>query len=743
MSATSGDQLELLAPAPDQQGPSDVNLLGLVLDQTAFLQFLSSEWLVPSTGKILLGIKQACGSASAASSSVAVWFDAHILPDYTVMVWRDGRWAETTLREVQTTDSLVSWSGPLPAFAVDHFSVSSDAARTKLLALARNFADMEAPSQPFEVGSISQVEPPLEAPPGRSPWQPPQHWDALRGAAALAAFAVPAIDPWVDLLCDVLRSGVSMADSAERLNAPWWRAALWSNPEEQEELPALWRAMVAEFSKRGRLNEWRARGILQDICERARHLGEDQERLAALEARTKSLLDDRGTIEELGSHDDFLALTLQLLLLRPSPERFLGWRDDWPAIPPAAWWTGMTLAGYLQGYQSLPMSFRGTPESRRLLALKTWQHASASGSGPWNNVTPDIVTWRVDGGSIVMMADGRPWAEHKLGTRGSWYRADFRNSSVQVEAKELALDACPEAVDQVVAIEDASVQLLGTGTIKSNAKQSVLTVTGRLELPLGPGVTLERRLNLPRFKHWLATASITRRLGRPSVVSTKDEGHPPAGEVAQTRATKAKDSAKKPAAKRATRASAATVATDAPFGLTVLPEFITDDEEALLVATIDALEWDRSMKRRVQHHGWQYDYKARRVSPDSYIGPLPDWAHRLAERLLARGVVPELPDQVIVNNYDGKQGITRHIDCKDCFLGPVVTISLLETWDMVFTRRIGEQTLRYEQALPRRSAAVLDGEARSVWQHEIPERLREHGVPRRRRISITFRKVAV
>ncbi len=743
MTAMSGDQLELLASAPEQRAVSGVRLLGIILDQTAFLHFLSSEWMIPPTGYLLLGTRQACGNDPSDSSAVGIWFDAQILPDNTVMAWRDGAWAETTLRNLSANDTVVSWGGPLPAFAVNHFCVSSDTTRAKLLALARNFADMEIPSQPFKVGALSQVAPPCEAPPWSSPWQPPHNWNALRGAAAMAAFAVPAIDPWIELFCDLLRVGVANPESVENLHAPWWRVALWSNSAEQEQLPGLWRAMVVQFSESVRLNEWRAKAILNDICEHARGLGEDETRLTRLSEGAMALLDDRGTVQDLGAHDDFLALTLQLLLLRPSPEKFCGWREEWPAIPPVVWWTGMTLAGYLQGYRSLPTQFRGTAECRRLLALKTWQQACTNGSGPWHTLTPDNVAWRADGGAIVMTADTQTWAEHKLGTRGSWYRAAFENPEVQQEAEALALEECPYSLEQVVAIENATIQLAGDGVLKVVAKQAVVTVSGRVEFAMGQGVSLERRLNLPRFKQWLATAGISRRLVRPSSILPQDDG---GAFPICTPAIRASSTAspKKPATKRAsTRAALAAKSADAPTGLKVLPSFINDDEEVQLVATIDSLEWDRSMKRRVQHYGWRYDYKARQVTPANFLGPLPGWAEDLAKRLLALGVVPELPDQVIVNNYDGNQGISKHIDCKDCFRGPVVTISLLETWDMVFTQKIAGETAKFVQPLPRCSAVVLDGEARSAWHHEIPERLTARGVPRGRRVSITFRKVAI
>ena len=148
------------------------------------------------------------------------------------------------------------------------------------------------------------------------------------------------------------------------------------------------------------------------------------------------------------------------------------------------------------------------------------------------------------------------------------------------------------------------------------------------------------------------------------------------------------------------------------------------------------------MSRRVQHYGWRYDYKSRKVDAKAYIGPLPSWAANLGRMLFERGLVKELPDQVIVNEYSGNQGITKHIDCLPCFRGEVVTISLLESWEMIFSRKL-ERDLdeKYKIILARRSAAVLSGESRTTWYHEIPKRLKEAGIIRHRRISITFRKV--
>ena len=54
-------------------------------------------------------------------------------------------------------------------------------------------------------------------------------------------------------------------------------------------------------------------------------------------------------------------------------------------------------------------------------------------------------------------------------------------------------------------------------------------------------------------------------------------------------------------------------------GLSYIPDFITPDAERALLDTIDAQAWLHDLKRRVQHYGYKYDYKARTVTQDSYI----------------------------------------------------------------------------------------------------------------------------
>lgn len=54
-------------------------------------------------------------------------------------------------------------------------------------------------------------------------------------------------------------------------------------------------------------------------------------------------------------------------------------------------------------------------------------------------------------------------------------------------------------------------------------------------------------------------------------------------------------------------------------GLSYIPDFISAQEQACLLSQIDQQPWLTDLKRRVQHYGYKYDYKARTVGGDAYL----------------------------------------------------------------------------------------------------------------------------
>ena len=95
----------------------------------------------------------------------------------------------------------------------------------------------------------------------------------------------------------------------------------------------------------------------------------------------------------------------------------------------------------------------------------------------------------------------------------------------------------------------------------------------------------------------------------------------------------------------------------------------------------------------------------------------------MAARLQRDGLMPELPDQLVVNEYPAGEGIEAHIDAP-LFTDTIVSISLGSSSIMEFTTESGD---REEQFLEPMSALVIAGEARSGWKHQIPSRTQTCG----------------
>lgn len=187
------------------------------------------------------------------------------------------------------------------------------------------------------------------------------------------------------------------------------------------------------------------------------------------------------------------------------------------------------------------------------------------------------------------------------------------------------------------------------------------------------------------------------------------------------------------------------MSTHKPPGLTYIPSFILPDTAKCIVSTVDSLDWQTSLRRRVQHYGWRYDYKSRRIDQGDWLGPLPDFALPILERLTQARIFASPPDQLIVNEYMAGQGIAAHIDCEPCFGGTVASLSLNSPSTMRLRNR--KSGLLYDIDLAPQSLLVLNGEARYEWTHEIAARKNDlidgQRRPRGRRISLTFRNVIV
>jgi alkylated DNA repair dioxygenase AlkB len=174
-----------------------------------------------------------------------------------------------------------------------------------------------------------------------------------------------------------------------------------------------------------------------------------------------------------------------------------------------------------------------------------------------------------------------------------------------------------------------------------------------------------------------------------------------------------------------------------PEGFRYEPELIGTGEEDALLAHVRELPFREfefhgyTGKRRVVSFGWQYDFSARHLRKADDI---PEYllTLRKAAAAFARMEAEEF-QHAMVTEYSPGAGIGWHRD--KAVFGQVVGISLHAPCVLRLRRAAGERKWeRVNVVAAPRSAYFLSGEARSVWEHSIPQ-------VDALRYSITFRNL--
>lgn len=176
-------------------------------------------------------------------------------------------------------------------------------------------------------------------------------------------------------------------------------------------------------------------------------------------------------------------------------------------------------------------------------------------------------------------------------------------------------------------------------------------------------------------------------------------------------------------------------------GLTIVPNFITEDEEIELINVINQQVWNKSLKRLTQHYGYGYNYKSRSITKSDRIGDVPDWLNNVVQRMLDNKFIDEVPDQVIINRYLPGEGISAHVDAPRIFHDKIYSISLGSPAKINFSRGM----LKTKLYLKPRTFLLMQGVARYKYKHSILPKMYDLvdgvRVHRTTRYSITFRNV--
>jgi len=162
-----------------------------------------------------------------------------------------------------------------------------------------------------------------------------------------------------------------------------------------------------------------------------------------------------------------------------------------------------------------------------------------------------------------------------------------------------------------------------------------------------------------------------------------------------------------------------------PQGLRYVPEFLTVEEEARLLPLLDAVQTEeirmrgQVARRTTAHFGWVYGYEAWSLTP----GPaLPAFLEPVRARAAALvGLAPEALEETLVSRYPPGASIGWHRDAP--MFGPdVIGVSLGAPARLRLRKALGPASaghVTWVQELAPRSAYVLGGESRAVWQHTL------------------------
>ncbi|KAH9391604.1 Alkylated DNA repair protein alkB 8 [Tyrophagus putrescentiae] len=152
----------------------------------------------------------------------------------------------------------------------------------------------------------------------------------------------------------------------------------------------------------------------------------------------------------------------------------------------------------------------------------------------------------------------------------------------------------------------------------------------------------------------------------------------------------------------------------APQGLTVIEDFLSEEEEQALVqfaedcfsSPADTKTVVRLKNRSAVHFGHVFDYTANTIS--STCGNIePNY-------------IPETPDQLTINRYDQQAGdhIPPHVDTHSMCTDWLLSLSMEEEKEKGSD---GSSKWKHLVHLPPRSALLLRGEARYQWRHAIAQ----------------------
>ena len=433
-------------PSQDSGAGSDRRLpswLGLVTNNRRLFEASQDGWLRPLAGSgFLLGHESFVSEEFSTGGNVIpvrLAFDVDKLP------FPDARKdLEPGAMENGDRDEprVVPWRAPIPLYAVKTVEVPSIEQKTRLVAIADQTSNVCLPDREVTVRDFALHSPSASGPdiPESPSLELPGTLNAVQGAMAMAVWAVPHIEPWIEVLRQALdRDAAGVAEGTGRLDAQWlhipWLVRDLSGParDDADDQERLWRAALSCM-------QWSTAGDESPAA-----LAERIAQAACLDRtnpwldRTRRIVAADETFACDGWRENAAGLAIWLALLRPDPTRFRSWNKDLPGVPPGVWWAAAALCGWRHGYRALDKEFRGDAGLREYLATRA---LAASWPGGEEAALPPSqrspLERSQEDGCFTLTWRGQAVLRKEWKSRAKWYAADLTATAVGRAARDLA-----------------------------------------------------------------------------------------------------------------------------------------------------------------------------------------------------------------------------------------------------------------------------------------------------------------
>jgi alkylated DNA repair dioxygenase AlkB len=181
------------------------------------------------------------------------------------------------------------------------------------------------------------------------------------------------------------------------------------------------------------------------------------------------------------------------------------------------------------------------------------------------------------------------------------------------------------------------------------------------------------------------------------------------------------------------------VQADYPSGFTYFPDFISEEEERLLLNSVTEIELHQmqfqgyTALRKVRSFGYDYNFNTRTITKGP---PIPSAFDKLTEKVALHMQLPVTSlAEMLITEYPPGSVINWHRDAPP--FDQIAGISLLS--DVTFKLRPHDKSKQGRKSIvsfpvKRRSLYIIQGEARTEWQHSTAP-------VSDTRFSITFRSL--